>query len=79
MFYGVTLSSRLLLGTAPHDPQVRQLRRPPLEEVALASLRLEQRHVPARQRRCERDPGRAAARADVHDRPVLALDERHGA
>ena len=58
----------LLLGAAPDDARVR--RRPPLEEVALAPLRLEQRHLALRQRRGERDPRRAAARADVDDRPV---------
>ena len=46
-----------------------QLGRPALEELRLAPLGLEQGHLTLRQRRGERDSGRAAAAADVDDRP----------
>ena len=51
-------------------PSVRQLRAQRSRNVALAPLRLEQRHLALRQRSRERDPGRAAAGADVDDRPL---------
>ncbi len=65
----------LLLRPAPDDLEVRQLARPALEEVALAALRLEQRDRPAGERRGERDARGAAARPDVDDRAVEALNE----
>ena len=45
------------------------------KEGALPLLRLEQHELPLRQGERERDPGRAAAGADVHDRPRLAPHE----
>ena len=67
---------RLLLGAAPDDRRVR--RRPLAEEVTLPALGIEQRHLAFRQRCRERNPRRAAARADVDQRPFEPLDERHG-
>ena len=58
----------LLLGAAPHDARVRRCVL--AQEVALARLRLEQHELPLRQRERERDPRRAAAGADVHDRAL---------
>src|SRR6185312_15899498 len=66
---------RLLLGPAADDPQVRQLVRPAVEEVALAPARLEQRHVAVRQRVRKRDARRAAARAHVDDRALESPNE----
>jgi len=59
----------LLLGSSLHDPRVR--RREAAQKVALAAVRLEQRHLPLGQRDRERDPGGAAAGADIHHRPVV--------
>ena len=56
----------LLLGAPPDDARVR--RRVLTQEGALALLRLQQDELRVRQRVRERDPRRAAARADVHDR-----------
>ena len=70
-----TSSTRLLLGPAPDDLEVRQLGRPALEELALSPLCLEQRDGPLGERRGERDAGRPAAGSDVHDRAVEARDE----
>jgi len=70
---------RLILGPSVHDPQVRQLARPALEKVALPALGLEERHVEVGERSRKRDPGRAAARADVDDRAVLGGEERDAA
>ena len=67
---------RLLLGASPDHARVR--RRPLPEEVALALLRFEERHLAPRQRSREGNPRRAAARADVHERPAEAIDERNG-
>ncbi len=67
---------RLLLGSTPHDRRVR--RRPLAEEVALPALGIEQRYLAFRQRSRERNPRRAAARADVDQRPFEPLDKRHG-
>jgi hypothetical protein len=41
-----------------------------LEEVALAALRLDEDELDLRERMCERDPGRTAARPDVDHRPA---------
>ena len=68
---------RLLLGTPPHDSQVRELVGPALEKLALPALCLEQRHRPLGKRRRERDPGRPAARPDVGDGAVLTPDDVH--
>ena len=50
-------------------------RRHALEELGLAPARLEQRHLAVRQRGRERNPGRAAAGADVDDRPLEAAHD----
>src|SRR5919198_2297348 len=57
----------LLLGAALDDLDVRELTRDPAQEHALATVCLEQRHLPVRQGRRERDSRSAAARADVDD------------
>src|SRR5439155_23171274 len=63
----------LFLGAAPDDARVR--RRPPLEEVALAALGLDEHELLVGQRVRERDPRCAAARADVDDGPRQPLDQ----
>src|SRR5581483_12196706 len=64
---------RLFLRTPPDDARLR--RRPALEEVALASLGLEEHELALGKGLCERDPRCTAARADVDDRAGEALDE----
>jgi hypothetical protein len=48
---------------------------PPLEELALPPLRLQQHDLAVGQLVRKRDPGRSAAGADVDDRPVETPDE----
>ena len=50
---------------------------PPMafEEVGLARIRLEQRHLTLRQCRRQRNSGRATARSDVDDRPLEATHD----
>src|SRR5207248_9696090 len=59
----------LLLGATVHDCRVRRRMLP--QELALAAVRLEQRHLALRKCERERDPGGAPARADVYDRALV--------
>ena len=71
------VSARLLLRATPDHVEVRQLRRPALEERALAALRLEQRHLPHGQRGGEGDP-RACRRPSRRRRPGRSRRRRAG-
>ena len=64
---------RLLLGSTPDDAGIRRRKR--AQKGALAFLRLQEDELLLGQRVRERNAGRAAARADVHDRAVLSAYE----
>jgi hypothetical protein len=59
----------LFLRAAPDDPDIRELRGVPAEEVALPALCLQERDVTIGQCGGQGNPGRASARSDVDDRP----------
>jgi hypothetical protein len=58
----------VLLGAGTDDRKVLKCGCDALEERALSTIRLEEDEVEVGARRCQRDPGRAAPRAHVHDR-----------
>jgi hypothetical protein len=59
---------RLFLGSAPNHVEVGELGRPLLEEVAFATLCLQESHMPIWKRRSEGDPRCSTTGSDIDDR-----------